>query len=137
MTSESASPTEPAERAIVLEQGLRARHEKSGRHPFARDVTDEKRNPSIVHEVVVVEVATDLARGDERGGKLETLAVAAEPALGQHVHLDVVRNLELALKFLLRRGRLLEITDVGLERVAHVAEGLRQRSDFVVGARGG
>ena len=47
--------------------------------------------------------------------------VPARRGPGQHVRLDALRDLDLPLEPFLGRGRLLQVADVVLERVAHVA----------------
>ena len=83
-------------------------------------------------------------RGRRRSGarveqrrELVALGRRAGLARRQHVHLDALRDRELALELLLRRGRDLEIVDVAAQRVAHLGESGGQRSQLVLRPRPG
>ena len=86
----------------------------------------------LVADVEVEEVAADFLGGRQRGVEQHAvLVVAGGELLGEHAHLDVAGNAQVALDGgLLGRGGL-ELLDVLDERLLHVAEGLAELSDLV------
>ena len=79
---------------------------------------------------MVVQVSADGAGRHQRSRQLEPFAARGLPR--QHVHLNPARDLQLALEPFLRRGRLLQLLDVLLERIAHVMERSREPAGLVL-----
>ena len=113
-----------------LEHRLGPRHEERRPNPLAGDVADQEEHARAIEEVVE-EVAAHRARGHEGRAELEAFPVPSRHGLGQHVRLDALCDLDLPLESFFGRGRLLQVADVVLQRVAHVVEGAGQRPHFV------
>ena len=109
----------------------RHRHEERGGSTLARHVADAEEQ-LVVAEIEVEQVATYLLGRCQRGKELHVVAVVLRrELLGQHTHLDVTGNTEVALYRGLLGGGGLQLVDVFHQRLLHIPERLAQLAYLV------
>ena len=112
----------------IAEQGASNGHVERGWNALACNIAyDEEQLIALDNEIV--EVATNFLGGGHRGKEIEVWSLGERG--GNHAHLYVVGNLELALKALFAGGGGLKVADVLLKRVEHVVEGVAKLQQLV------
>ena len=112
----------------VAEQRAGDGHVKRRRHPLPRHVADDEEE-LITLDDEVVEVAAHLFGWCHRGEKVEVVALGEDG--GNHAHLDVVGDDELALEPLLAGRGGSQVLNMLLQRRLHIFEGVAQVQQLV------